>query len=60
MFDGANRTVDDVRHVSNLKKNLISFSILDSKKYEYTCAGGVLKVNKVICVMLNGQKKGPN
>ena len=31
MFDGVVRTLDDVRHVPDMKRNLISLSTLDSK-----------------------------
>ncbi|KAG8503399.1 hypothetical protein CXB51_001318 [Gossypium anomalum] len=36
MFDGVVRTLSDVRHVPELKRNLISLSTLDSKGYRYT------------------------
>ncbi|KAG8482610.1 hypothetical protein CXB51_024194 [Gossypium anomalum] len=35
MFDGVVRTLSDVRNVPELKRNLISLSILDSKGYRY-------------------------
>ena len=41
MYDGMMRTLVDVRHVSNLKRNLISLGILDMKKKD---AGVVVKV----------------
>ena len=46
MFDGIVRTLCDVRHVPDLKRNLISLSTLDSKGYRYTGEGGVLKLAK--------------
>ncbi|KAG8488981.1 hypothetical protein CXB51_017075 [Gossypium anomalum] len=36
MFDGVIRTLSDVRHVPELKRNLILLSTLDSKAYKYT------------------------
>ncbi|KAG8482631.1 hypothetical protein CXB51_024131 [Gossypium anomalum] len=36
MFDGVVRTLSDIRHVPELKRNLISLSTLDSKGYKYT------------------------
>ncbi|KAG8479503.1 hypothetical protein CXB51_029288 [Gossypium anomalum] len=36
MFDGVVRTLSDVRHVPELKRNLILLSTLDSKGYRYT------------------------
>ncbi|KAG8501080.1 hypothetical protein CXB51_003194 [Gossypium anomalum] len=40
MFDGVVKTLSDVRHVSELKRNLISLSTLDSKGYRYTAESG--------------------
>ncbi|KAG8472440.1 hypothetical protein CXB51_034197 [Gossypium anomalum] len=40
MFDGVVRTLSDVRHVPELKRNLISLSNLDSKGYIYTTESG--------------------
>ena len=34
MFDGVVRTLSDVRHVLELKRNLISLSTLDSKRVQ--------------------------
>lgn len=39
-------TLGDMRHVSCLKRNLISLSIVDLKEYKYRGEGGVLKVSK--------------
>ncbi|KAG8498774.1 hypothetical protein CXB51_005214 [Gossypium anomalum] len=36
MFDGVVRTLSDIRHVPELKRNLISLSTLDSKGCRYT------------------------
>ena len=46
MFDGVVYTLCNVRHVSGLKRNLISLSSLDAKGYKYTGEGGVLNINK--------------
>ena len=35
MFDGVVYTLGDVRHVLDLKRNLISLSTLDAKGYKY-------------------------
>ncbi|KAG8489761.1 hypothetical protein CXB51_017983 [Gossypium anomalum] len=40
IFDGVVRTLSDVRHVPELKINLISLSTLDSKGYRYTAESG--------------------
>ncbi|PON40738.1 hypothetical protein TorRG33x02_339640, partial [Trema orientale] len=57
MFDGVIRTLGGVRHVPDLKRNLISLSTLDSKGYKYTSEGGVLKVSKGALVVMKGQKR---
>ncbi|KAG8485974.1 hypothetical protein CXB51_019297 [Gossypium anomalum] len=57
MFDGVVRTLSDVRHVLELKRNLISLSILDSKGYRYTAESGVLKISKGSLVVMKGQRK---
>lgn len=46
VFDGAVRTISDVRYVPDLKRNFISLSTLYSKVYKYNGEGGVLKVSK--------------
>ena len=60
MFDGVVRTLGDVRHVPDLKRNLISLSTLDSNGYKYTGEGGVLKVCKGALVVMKGQRKSAN
>ncbi|KAG8497073.1 hypothetical protein CXB51_008352 [Gossypium anomalum] len=57
MFDGVVRTLSDVRHVPELKRNLISLSTLDSKGYRYTAESGVLKISKGSLVVIKGQRK---
>ena len=41
MFDGVMQTVIRVRHVSNLKRNLISLGILDARDKWYLSKGGL-------------------
>ncbi|KAG8472415.1 hypothetical protein CXB51_035361 [Gossypium anomalum] len=57
MFDGVFRTLSDVQHVPELKRNLISLSTLDSKGYRYTAKSGVLKISKGSLVVMKGQRK---
>ncbi|KAG8491577.1 hypothetical protein CXB51_014857 [Gossypium anomalum] len=57
MFDGVVRTLSDVRHVPELKRNLISLSTLDSKGYIYTAESTVLKISKGSLVVMKGQRK---
>ena len=54
MFDEFLRTLSDVRHIPNLKRNLISLSTLDLKGYKYIGEGGVLKVSKGVSVVMKG------
>ena len=60
MFDGTIRTFGNVRHVPNLKRNVISLSTLDSKGYKFFSEGGVLKVLKGALVVLKGHKRYEN
>ncbi|KAG8486247.1 hypothetical protein CXB51_019546 [Gossypium anomalum] len=57
MFDGVFRTLSDVRHVPELKRNLISLSTLDSKGYRYIAKSGVLKIFKRSLAVMKGQRK---
>ncbi|KAG8473064.1 hypothetical protein CXB51_035003 [Gossypium anomalum] len=57
MFDGVVRTLTDVRHVPELKRNLILLSTLDSKGYRYAAESGVLKISKGSLVVIEGQRK---
>ena len=54
IFDGVVHTLGDVRHVLDLKRNLISLSTLDAKGYKYTGEGGVLKISKGALVVIKG------
>ena len=56
MFDGVVRILGDLRHVPNLKRNLISLSTLDVKGYKYTRKGGVVKVSKCALFIMKSQK----
>ncbi|KAG8475483.1 hypothetical protein CXB51_032327 [Gossypium anomalum] len=40
MFDGVIRKLSDMRHIPELKRNLISLGTLDSKGYRYTAESG--------------------
>ena len=60
MFDGILRTLRDVKHIINLKMDLILLSSLDLKGYKYTGEGGALKVNKAALVVIKGQKRTAN
>ena len=45
MYDGVVRTLSDVCHVPDLKKNLLSLGIFNSQGYKYTDEGGVLRID---------------
>ena len=58
MFDGVIRTLTDVRHVPELKKNLISLGVLDSSGHKFTGLNGILKVSKGALVVMKAQRVG--
>ena len=43
IYDGIVRTLSNVRHVLDLKKNLISLGTLDSNGYKFSAEGGVFE-----------------
>ena len=58
MADGIVRTLSDVRHVPDLKKNLISLGTLDANGCKFSAEGGVLKVSKGALVVMKARKVG--
>jgi hypothetical protein len=58
MYDGIVRTLTEVRHVSKLKKNLISTSALDTIGCKIVQQNGVLMVIRGALVMMKGNKVG--
>ncbi|GFZ04053.1 hypothetical protein Acr_16g0006770 [Actinidia rufa] len=58
MADGRSVTLTEVRHVPNLRKNLISIGMLDSKGCSFEASGGILRVSKGNKEMLWGKKTG--
>ena len=60
MFDGVVRTLCDVRHVPDLRKNLISLGTLDYNKFSYKSTSGIMKVNKGVMTVMKGQKLARN
>jgi hypothetical protein len=56
MHDGIVRTLKNVQHIPDLKKNLISLDTLDSLGYKYSGEGGVIRVWKGPLVMMQGNK----
>ena len=60
MFDGVIRTLCDVRHVSDLRKNMISLGTLDSNGFNYKSVNGVMKVSKGVLTVMKGKKLARN
>ncbi|XP_075108699.1 uncharacterized protein LOC142180384 [Nicotiana tabacum] len=58
MHDGVVRTLTDVRHVPDLKKNLISLGTLESLGCKYTGEGGVLKISHGALVIMKARRSG--
>ena len=54
MFDGVVKTLCDVRHIPDLRKNLISLGALDSNGFCYKFESGVMKVSKGIMTVMKG------
>ena len=55
MHDGVVRTLTNVRHILDLKKNLISLGTLDSQGCKYCTEGGVLRVCKGSLIVIKGK-----
>jgi hypothetical protein len=58
MFDGSFKILTDVRHVPELRKNLISLGVLDTGGYKSIVQGEVMKVYKGILLVMKAKKVG--
>ena len=58
MHDGIIRTLTEVRHVPELKKNLISIGIMDGKGFKCSTENGVMKIQKGSIMVMKGIKRG--
>ncbi|GFZ13815.1 thioesterase superfamily protein [Actinidia rufa] len=58
MADGRSVTLTEVRHVPNLRKNLISIGMLDANGCSFEASGEILRVSKGNKEMLWGKKTG--
>uniref|UniRef100_A0A2N9J8T4 CCHC-type domain-containing protein n=1 Tax=Fagus sylvatica TaxID=28930 RepID=A0A2N9J8T4_FAGSY len=56
IFDGVVRVFEDVRHILDLRKNLISLGVLDDLGYSYSTKGGVMKITKGTLLVMKGRK----
>uniref|UniRef100_A0A2N9HJ44 Integrase catalytic domain-containing protein n=1 Tax=Fagus sylvatica TaxID=28930 RepID=A0A2N9HJ44_FAGSY len=52
MSNGVVRTLEEVRHIPDMRKNLISLGTLDSKGYSYKSENGIMKVSKGAMVVM--------
>jgi hypothetical protein len=52
--DGMTRTLQNMRYIPGMRRNLISLSTLDAEGFKYSSSGGVLKVSKGSLVCLVG------
>jgi hypothetical protein len=58
MFDGTVKILIDVRHVPELRKNLISLGVLDTGGYKSIFQVGIMKVYKGILLVMKAKKVG--
>ena len=56
MCDGVIRTLCDVRHVHDLRKNMILFGTLDGSGFNYKSSNEVMKVSKGVLIVMKGQR----
>ena len=56
MFDGVVRVLSNVKHVLDLRKNLISSRVLDNLGYSYSLKGRIMKITKGVLMVMKGQK----
>jgi hypothetical protein len=60
MSDGVVRTLEEVRHIPDMRNNLILLGTLDSKGYSYKSENEIMKVSKGAMVVMTGQKISSN
>ncbi|GJU70105.1 retrovirus-related pol polyprotein from transposon TNT 1-94 [Tanacetum coccineum] len=58
MHDGVVRTITGVRHVRDLKRNLISLNTLETNGCKYSGEGGVMKIFKGALVLMKAIQSG--
>ena len=56
MFDGQVRTLTNVRHVPDMRKNLLSLGALEAQGFRFSGEGGVLKVSTGSMTVLKGER----
>ena len=55
--DGTTKILNNVRHIPDLKRNLISLGTLDDEGYDCRVSRGILKITKASLVVMKGIKK---
>ncbi|KAE8675254.1 hypothetical protein F3Y22_tig00111689pilonHSYRG00088 [Hibiscus syriacus] len=60
MYDGTIKVVRDVRHVKGLKKNLLSYGLLDNNASKIETRKEIMKVIRGALVVLKGEKIAAN
>ena len=60
MYDGTFRTIQEVRHVVGLKKNLLSLGELDDLKCKTYIENGNMKIVKGALVVMKAEKVATN
>ena len=60
MYDGTIRTIQEVRHVKGLKKNLLSLGQLDSDGCKIQVHDGVMKIVKGTLIVMKAEKIAAN
>jgi len=56
IFDGQVRTLTNVRHILDLKRNLLSLRALEARGYKFSGADGGIKVTKGSIMILKGER----
>ena len=56
MFDGQVRTLTNVQHVPDLKKNLLTFGALEARGYKCSGADGEIKVTRDSMMILKRER----
>src|SRR3954471_18679510 len=56
MFDGQVRTLSNVRHVPDMRKNLLSLGALEAQGFRFSGEGGVIKVSKGSMTVFKGER----
>ena len=56
MYDGAVRTMTNVRHVPKLRRGLISSGMLDTLEFDVSAKNGTMNIARGASVVMKGKK----